>query len=233
MQIDVADIEEFIPYASLIGLNSWYIMKFCESRVLHKYRPPHINNSSVSDNPDIAIPVEYFVEHDEKKHKYIRLKEPQKWWTEYLWIPPMIDSITHGTYREYQPEKNIWKSCEKVSMKNRTNLISFTEIAFKKIVMHRRHDYILFRLRIFQPCPRFVWYFFCKKYPKAFKGTRTRYRPGSSMNLFSSRSDSDSPKNLFLFSWYDVWFYPFFRSYLPINCNSASRGDVRIGYSWS
>jgi hypothetical protein len=45
----------------------------------------------------------------------------------------------------------------------------------------------------------FVWYFFWKKYPKAFRGTQTRYRPGSSMNLFSSRSDSDSPKNLFLF----------------------------------
>jgi hypothetical protein len=53
-------------------------MKFCESRILHKYRPTHINNPSVSDNPDITIPVEYFVEHDEKKHKYIRLKEPQK-----------------------------------------------------------------------------------------------------------------------------------------------------------
>ncbi len=140
MEIDVADIEEFIPYTSLIGLNSWYIMKFCESRILHKYRPPHINNSSVSDNPYIAIPVEDFVEHDKKKHKYIRLKKPQKWWTQYLWIPPTIDSIAHRTYRERQPEKNIGKSSKKVSMKNRANLISLTEIALKKIVMHRGHD---------------------------------------------------------------------------------------------
>ena len=41
---------------------------------------------------------------------------------------------------------------------------------------------------------------FIEKVRKRFRGTQTRYRPGSSKYLFSSRSDSDSPKNLFLIS---------------------------------
>jgi hypothetical protein len=53
-------------------------MKFCESRILHKYRPPHINNSSVSNNPYITVPVEDFVEHDKKHEKHIGLKQPEK-----------------------------------------------------------------------------------------------------------------------------------------------------------
>lgn len=51
----------------------------------------------------------------------------------------MIDRPADSTYREDEPEKYIWKGCEKVPVKNRANFISFTEIAFKKIVMHRRH----------------------------------------------------------------------------------------------
>lgn len=140
MQIDITDVEEFIPYTSLIRLNRRYVMKFCESRVLHKYRPSHINNSSVGDNPDITVPVEDFVKHDKKHEKHIGFKQPEKWWIKYRRIPPTIDSPAYDTYREYEPKENIWKSSKKVSMKNRANLISFTEISFEKIVMHRRHE---------------------------------------------------------------------------------------------
>lgn len=73
---DITDIEKFIKYTALIGLNGRNIMKFCESRVLHKYRPTHIYDTSVSDNPDITVPVQYLVQHDKKEHKYICLKYP-------------------------------------------------------------------------------------------------------------------------------------------------------------
>lgn len=43
---------------------------------------------------------------------------------------------------------------------------------------------------------------FIEKVPKTIQGTKTRYRLFSSLYLYSSPSDSLSPKNPFLFSWY-------------------------------
>ncbi len=76
MESDIPDIEELIKYASLIRLNRGDIVEFRESRILHKYRPTHIDYTSVSDNPYITIPIEYFVKHDEKKQKEVYLKYP-------------------------------------------------------------------------------------------------------------------------------------------------------------
>lgn len=74
MEVDVSYIEELIPYTSLICLYRWYIVKFCKSRILHKYRPADIDDTAVSDNPDITVPIEDLVQHDKKHEKHIGLK---------------------------------------------------------------------------------------------------------------------------------------------------------------
>jgi uncharacterized protein YbcV (DUF1398 family) len=52
----------------------------------------------------------------------------------------MIHSVAHSAYWKHEPEKDIWQSDEKVSMKNSPNLISFSEVSLEKIVMHGRHN---------------------------------------------------------------------------------------------
>lgn len=74
MEVDVSDVEELIKYTSLVWLYRWYIVKFCKSRILHKYRPTDIDDAAISDNPDITVPVEDFVKHDKKHEKHISLK---------------------------------------------------------------------------------------------------------------------------------------------------------------
>ena len=60
---------------------------------------------------------------------------------------------------------------------------------------------------------RFVWYFLSKKYPKRFRGEKPCLPAGRSLLaefkkiLYSSRSNSLSPKNLFLFSFFIPFFY--------------------------
>lgn len=75
---DVADIEELVEYASLMRLDAGDVMEFREARVLHEERPADVDDAPVGDDPDIAVPVQDLVEHDEKKHKDIRFKQPQK-----------------------------------------------------------------------------------------------------------------------------------------------------------
>lgn len=69
MQGDIAHIKHFIKDASLMCLDTRYIVEFCEIGILHKDRPTDIDDASISDDPDIAVPIEHFVEHDKKEHE--------------------------------------------------------------------------------------------------------------------------------------------------------------------
>jgi hypothetical protein len=51
----------------------------------------------------------------------------------------VVYPIGHYTYRKNEPEKNIWKCCKNMSMKNSPNFISLRDISLEKIVMHGRH----------------------------------------------------------------------------------------------
>lgn len=90
------------------------------------------------------------MKHGKKEEKYVRLKKPQKRRGENGRVPPVIDSPADKTNRKREPEKNVWKCYEKMSMKNRSYLISFTEITLEKIMLHRRHDLILMKKREFE-----------------------------------------------------------------------------------
>ncbi len=136
MERDIADIKEFVEDASLIRLDSRYIMKFHKRRILHKDGPADIYDAPISDNPYITIPIEDFVKHDKKHHKEVCFKEPQKRGRGNTRKKPVIDAKGDKPYGHNEPEENIWECDDKVSMKNRPDFVTRGEIALEKIVLH-------------------------------------------------------------------------------------------------
>ena len=76
MERDISDVKEFIEDASLVRLDSCYIVEFHKCRILHKNGPTDIDDTTISNNPYITIPIQDFVEHDKKHHKEVCFKEP-------------------------------------------------------------------------------------------------------------------------------------------------------------
>jgi hypothetical protein len=112
-------------------------MKLHKGRILHKDRPTDIDDAAISNNPYITIPVEDFVKHDKKHHKEVRLKKPQKRGRGNTREKPVVDAKRDKSYGHQEPEKNIWKGDDKVSMKNRLDFITRREVSFEKIMLHR------------------------------------------------------------------------------------------------
>lgn len=137
MERDIADIKEFVEDTSLIRLDSRDIMKLHKGRVLHKDGPADIYDAPISNNPYIAVPIEDLVKHDKKHHKEVCFKEPQKRRGRNTREKPVIDPKGDKSYGYNEPEENIWKCDDKVSMKNRPDFVTGGEIALEKIVLHR------------------------------------------------------------------------------------------------
>lgn len=76
MKSDITNIKELVENTSLMCLDTWYIMKFCKICILHKDRPTDIDDASISDDPDITVPIKNFMKHDKKYEKQICFKEP-------------------------------------------------------------------------------------------------------------------------------------------------------------
>jgi hypothetical protein len=143
VQCYVTDVEKFIKNTSLIRLYTRYIMKFCEVRILHKYRPANIDDPPIGDDPYIAIPIKHLVEHDKKEEKNICLEEPEKIVCENFWIKPLICSPGYCAYGNCQPEKDIWQCNKKMPMKYSLYLIAWSEVSLKKMMPYGGHVIIL------------------------------------------------------------------------------------------
>lgn len=135
MECDIAYVEKFIENASLMSLYARYIVKFCKMSILHKYRPPYVDDASFGDDPYVTIPVKDLVEHDEKEEKQICLKEPEKIAREDFWIKPMIDSPCYCANRHCEPEEDIWQSNKEMPMKNSLYFIAGCEVSLKKMML--------------------------------------------------------------------------------------------------
>lgn len=57
----------------------------------------------------------------------------------------MIHSPGDKSYREGDPEKDIWKCDKKMSMENSSDFIAGSEIALEKIVLSVGHTHIIMK----------------------------------------------------------------------------------------
>jgi len=147
MESDIANIKHFIKYASLKGLNTRYVMKFCENHITSKEWPADINHASICYYPCVTVPVEDFVNHENKQSKNIRFKNPQMCRVEIR--IPFIDSIRDSAYWQSEPEKYIWECYKKMPMEDGSYTVTFWEVTCKKEILKWGHAYIVIKNRKF------------------------------------------------------------------------------------